>query len=344
MAWWSVLHSTRSDLSQMVCHFPLEWDTGTVDTRFEWLKSPNEVLNKPMTECDLGLLTDHGKALCLTENPLPSGRVWHFDPRQFIAHFRKCGWLGERDFLSVVRRYQNAYPMTSEIRIPLTKETLIDRITNQGQNDENEVVSPSDLKNTLSKSLRKYLITTPVRISHYFGQMSRETGRFASFIENGNIHYFDIYEPGTVQGNKLGNNVIGDGARFKGRGTIHLTGRENYKNYGKYRDPRNEDFFTNEPNNRLPVENAYYACDAGGYYWASKQKYIMVHGRLTPSGSLGVNYWADKGCSLTDAHEVTRRVNPASDGFDLVRLPAFEHAWYALNDVITPPSNFQRII
>ncbi|HGX9319763.1 TPA: peptidase M23 [Escherichia coli] len=340
----TILCTTRNDLSRMICHFPLEWDSATVESRFEWLKSPNDVLSKPMTEPDLDLLIEHCKALCLVDNPLPARRVWHFDPRQFIAHFRKCGWLGENDIISVVRRYQNAYPMTSELTRPLSKDTLIERITSQGQNSSGEVIRPAGLKNELSKSLRKYLITTPLRIAHYFGQMARETGRFASFIENGDSSYFDMYEPGTEQGLKLGNNVVGDGARFKGRGTIHLTGRENYRNYGKYRNPSDDDFFTTEPNNQLPVENAYFSCDAGGYFWASKQKYIMVSHRLTPSGSLGVNYWADKGCSLSDAREVTRRINPAADGFDLVRWPAFEHSWYVLNDEITPPLNYIRIL
>ncbi len=52
----------------------------------------------------------------------------------------------------------------------------------------------------------------------------------------------------------------------------------------------------------------------------------MVSHRLIPGGSLGVNYWADKGCSLSHAREVTRRINPVADGFDLVRWPAFEHS------------------
>ena len=102
-------------------------------------------------------------------------------------------------------------------------------------------------------------------------------------------------------------------------------------------------FFTIEPNNQLPVENAYYSCDVGGYYWASKQKYIIVNKRLAPSGSLGINFWADKGCKVSDALEVTRRVNPAANGFELVRWPSFEHAWYAINDEVTPPLNYRRI-
>ncbi len=40
---------------------------------------------------------------------------------------------------------------------------------------------------------------------------------------------FAMYE---VPGNKLGNTTVGDGARFKGRGFVQLTGRYNYAKYG----------------------------------------------------------------------------------------------------------------
>lgn len=44
---------------------------------------------------------------------------------------------------------------------------------------------------------------------------------------------FDLYEPGTPIGKKLGNTEAGDGARFKGRGFVQLTGRWNYAELGK---------------------------------------------------------------------------------------------------------------
>lgn len=43
---------------------------------------------------------------------------------------------------------------------------------------------------------------------------------------------FNRYEPGTGPGKRLGNTRAGDGARYKGRGFVQLTGRHNYKHFG----------------------------------------------------------------------------------------------------------------
>jgi Bacterial SH3 domain len=43
---------------------------------------------------------------------------------------------------------------------------------------------------------------------------------------------FNVYDAGTPKGRDLGNTVPGDGPRFKGRGYVQLTGRDNYTRIG----------------------------------------------------------------------------------------------------------------
>jgi putative chitinase len=75
--------------------------------------------------------------------------------------------------------------------------------------------------------LRTYgILDTPLRLAHFMAQVAHESGGFRYMEE---IASGQAYE-GRAD---LGNTQPGDGKRYKGRGPIQLTGRANYRTYGR---------------------------------------------------------------------------------------------------------------
>ena len=109
---------------------------------------------------------------------------------------------------------------------------------------------------TMKKAMEFYKLT-PVRAAHFFAQTAHETGGYKLFSENLNYSaeglqgIFGKYFPGNLEASyarnpeKIANRVYasrmgngdeasGDGWKFRGRGALQLTGKDNYSAFAKY--------------------------------------------------------------------------------------------------------------
>lgn len=117
------------------------------------------------------------------------------------------------------------------------------------------------------KAAMAYYKMTPERAAHFFAQTAHESGNFKAFAENLNYgaagltgifkKYFPtaekalLYErkpekiANLVYGSRMGNGdeASGDGFKFRGRGALQLTGKDNYKAFSEYL--KNPEIMTN---------------------------------------------------------------------------------------------------
>lgn len=103
-------------------------------------------------------------------------------------------------------------------------------------------------------------VNTINRIAGFLSQVGQETAEFLYVRELGANSYFAKYEPGTDIGKRLGNTQPGDGAKFKGRGLIQVTGRANYTACGKA-------LGLDLINHPELLEQPEYAVASAGWYW-----------------------------------------------------------------------------
>jgi putative chitinase len=132
--------------------------------------------------------------------------------------------------------------------------------------------------------LDEYAITTPSRICHLLAQIAHESDGFQTTREYwGPTKAQQRYEGRS----DLGNVRRGDGKRFMGRGLIQLTGRANYRTYGKRLAL---DLEGNPEMAANPAISLQIACE----YWKAK----------------GLNALADR----DDIESITRTINGGTNG------------------------------
>jgi len=131
--------------------------------------------------------------------------------------------------------------------------------------------------------MARYDISTPLRQVHFLSQVGHESGE---------LRYMQELASGTAYEGRedLGNTQPGDGARFKGRGLIQLTGRYNYTAYGESIGRRDEVLASPA----IVATDPDLCVDVAGYFWQREN----------------LNTLADR----DDVERVTRRINGGTNG------------------------------
>ncbi|MFE7796728.1 glycoside hydrolase family 19 protein [Nocardia sp. NPDC057440] len=140
----------------------------------------------------------------------------------------------------------------------------------------------------LNEAMRKAGITNPKREAAFLAQVIHETDQLQTLTEYGDTEYFNSnYGPQTAVGQSLGNDKSGDGARFRGRGALQVTGRDNYRAAGK-------EIGVDLVSHPELAADPKHAFDVAGWYWKTHD----------------LNDEADK--SQFDA--ITREINGGTNG------------------------------
>ena len=183
--------------------------------------------------------------------------------------------------------------------------------------------------NALTQLLPDYEIDSPKRIAAFIAQCSHESGGFMVLQENLNYRavtlrkIFPKYFPtdeianeyaskpnkqeaiaNKVYANRMGNGdeMSGDGYRYRGRGLIQLTGKDNYS------------YFAGSLGISVEEAAEYMgtfegAAQSACWFWETNN----------------LNQWADKGDIVT----LTKRINGGTIGLD-DRIKHYEHALHIL--------------
>jgi putative chitinase len=175
----------------------------------------------------------------------------------------------------------------------------------------------------------KFQINTPLRLAHFLAQCGHESGGFRATQENLNYSakglagIFRKYFPteaaaasyarnpqkiaNKVYGNRMGNGPesSGDGYKFRGRGYIQLTGKENYTAFGK---AIGEDILANPD-----VVASKYALLSAAWFFSKN----------------GLHKMADGGATDAVVTSITKRVNGGTIGL-ADRIKHFKEYYHLL--------------
>jgi len=188
---------------------------------------------------------------------------------------------------------------------------------------------PDAVISMIPDTAAKFQINTPLRLAHFLAQCGHESGGFRATQENLNYSakglngifkkYFPTLEsalPYERKPEKIANKVYanrmangteasGDGYKFRGRGYIQLTGKDNYTRFGAAIGEN----ITSNPD----IVSGKYALLSAAWFWSNN----------------GLNKLADGGATDATVTSITKRVNGGTIGL-ADRIKHFKEYYHLL--------------
>ncbi len=188
---------------------------------------------------------------------------------------------------------------------------------------------PDSVISQIPETAAKFNITNNLRLAHFLAQCGHESGGFKAVSENLNYsasglkNIFAKYFPGNlsesyarqpqkiasrVYGGRMGNGPeeTGDGYKYRGRGYIQLTGKQNYTNFAK--------FIGEDTVNNPDLVATKYPLASAAFFFDSNKLWSIC----------------DKGADSATVTAVTKRVNGGTIGL-ADRIKHFEEYYKLLS-------------
>jgi putative chitinase len=167
--------------------------------------------------------------------------------------------------------------------MPITSQQLMQILPNAGK-------QAGVFASALTLAMDKYQISTRLRMAAFIAQVGHESGQFRYVRELGGDQYLSKYDTGPLAA-RLGNTpeADGDGQKYRGRGLIQITGRDNYLACSKA-------LFGDDRLLRAPelLEQAEWACKSAAWFWNSRNLSALADAK--------------------DFNGITRRINGGLNG------------------------------